>query len=204
MPRKTSGRSAFTLLEMLIVVVVMAILAAIVIPQMSEAAGNAKVAKILQVADVARTAVQAHQADTGQLAREFSNSADNKERALSIPQSYGAWNGPYFAHPLTDGDNPYGGIVRIYDDFNDGPVHPVGFDLTGRGNDSATGAGQYILFTQISELVAREIDQQLDQGIGGDWRATGRVEWANNTLMIFLMDVQDANRSRWAEDDYAF
>ena len=186
-------RTAFTLLEMLIVVVVMAILAAIIIPQMSEAAGNAKVAKILQVTDVARTAVQAHHADTGRLAREFSNSADNVDRQLSIPQTYGNWNGPYFAHPLTDGDNPYGGIVRIYDNFNDGPVHPVGFDLTGRGADTSTGTGQYILFSQISEAVAHEVDRQLDQGISGDWRATGRVEWSNGSLMVFLMDLIDSS-----------
>lgn len=183
--------SGFTLLEILIVVVVIAILAAVVIPQMSNAAENAKVSKVLQVADSIRTATQAHYADTGKLAREFSNSSDDAERQLSVPQSRPSWNGPYLTHPLTDGDNPYGGIVRVYDDFAAGPVHPVGFDLVGRGSDTATGAGQWVMFTLISESVAREIDAALDRGVGGDWRTSGRVEWQNDTLLIFLMDIAD-------------
>lgn len=186
---RTTRRTAFTLLEMLIVVIVISILAAIVIPQMSSASENAKVGKVLQIVDTVRTAVQAHYADTSTLCREFSNSSDDAERQLSVPQKTQNWKGPYLTHPLTDGDNPYGGIVRLYDDFTAGPVHPVGFDLVGRGSDTATGKGQYLMFTNISESVAKEIDETIDRGVGGDWRATGRAEWQNNTLMIFLMDV---------------
>ena len=171
--------------------IVISILAAIVVPQMTGAAENAKVSKVLQVVDVTRTAVQTHYADTGQLATEFSNSASDDQRQLSVSQVIPNWKGPYLGHPLTDADNPYGGIVRIYESFNEGPAHPVGFDLIGRGTDTATGVGQYIAFTQVSETVAREIDAVIDRGIGGNWRATGRIEWSHNTLMVFLMDVLD-------------
>jgi prepilin-type N-terminal cleavage/methylation domain-containing protein len=188
-PRQS--RAAFTLLEVLIVVIVIGILAALVIPQMSNASESAKVSKVLQVVDTMRTATQAHYADTSQLAREFSNSSDAAERQLSVEQDLANWKGPYLTHPLTDGDNPYGGVIRVYDEFAAGPVHPVGFDLIARGSDTATGAGQWIMFTQISEQIAREIDAAVDRGIGGDWRNTGRVEWQNATLMIFLMDVAD-------------
>ncbi|NOX59375.1 MAG: prepilin-type N-terminal cleavage/methylation domain-containing protein, partial [Planctomycetes bacterium] len=184
-------RKAFTLLEVLIVVIVIGILAALIIPQMSEAAGSAKVSRIIQLVDATRTAVQTHHADTGKLAREFSNSTATIEHQLSIRQDSYNWNGPYLDRPLAGGENPYGGIVRVYDRFDEGPAQPVGFDLLGRGSDTATGAGQYLLVTQISEIVGREIDAILDRGVSGDWRATGRVEWANQSAMIYLMDLQE-------------
>jgi len=184
-------RAGFTLLEILIVVIVIGILAAIVIPQMSNASESAKVSKVLQIVDGVRTAAQAHYADTSRLAREFSNSSAAAERQLSVRQDSPNWKGPYLTHPLSDGDNPYGGIIRLYDDFTTGPIHPVGFDLIAQGSDTATGAGQWLMLTQISELIAREVDQAIDRGIGGDWRNTGRVEWQNNTLMIFLLDIND-------------
>ncbi|GJM25642.1 MAG: hypothetical protein DHS20C16_20570 [Phycisphaerae bacterium] len=184
--------AAFTLLEILIVVIVIGILAALIIPQLSEAAGDAKVSRLIQLIDTTRTGVQAHHADTGRLAREFSNSTATHEHQLSIKQEYHNWNGPYFDRPLSSVENPFGGIVRIYDRFDEGPAHPVGFDLIGRGTDTATGTGQYLLITEISETVAREIDAILDRGVSGDWRSTGRCEWANNSAMVFLMDVHDA------------
>mgnify|MGYP003563740391 CR=1 FL=1 len=186
---RQSPRAGFTLLEMLIVVVVISILAAIVIPQMSSASDNAKIGKVLQIMDSVRTAAQAHYADTNRLAREFSNSKADAERQLSVTQTTPNWKGPYLTHPLTDGDNPYGGIIRLYDDFNAGPVTPVGFDLVGRGSDTATGAGQYLLLTEVPESLGLEIDRQIDRGIDGDWRVTGRCEWQNNALLVFLMDA---------------
>ncbi len=186
-------KNAFTLLEILIVVIVIGILAALIIPQLSEAAGDAKVSRLIQLIDTARTGVQAHHADTGRLAREFSNSTATHEHQLSIKQDYHNWNGPYFDRPLSSVENPFGGIVRVYNRFDEGPVHPVGFDLIGRGTDTATGAGQYMLITEITEPVAREIDAILDRGLNGDWRSTGRCEWANNSVMVFLMDIHESS-----------
>ena len=193
--RRQFRQPAFTLLEILIVVIVIGIMAALIIPHMSQAAGDAKVSRLIQLVDTTRTGVQAHHADTGRLAREFSNSTDTNDHQLSIKQDYYNWNGPYFDRPLSSVENPYGGIVRIYDRFDQGPVNPVGFDLIGRGSDTATGAGQYILITEISEEVARDIDAILDRGVGGDWRNTGRCEWANNAAMVFLMDLHDTPNS---------
>ncbi|HRX84399.1 MAG TPA: prepilin-type N-terminal cleavage/methylation domain-containing protein [Phycisphaerae bacterium] len=191
MSTRRQHRFGFTLLEILIVVIVIGILAAIVIPQMSSASENAKVSKVLQIVDTLRTATQAYYADTSRLAIEYSNSTDPTERQLSIKQDTLNWKGPYLTHPLADGDNPYGGIVRVYNDFTSGPVHPVGFDLIGSGTDSAIGAGQWVMFTQIPEGIAREVDATIDRGVGGVWSNTGRVEWQNDTLLIFLMDIND-------------
>ena len=184
-------RTGFTLLEILIVVIVIGILAALVIPQVSGAAEDAKVSKILSVVDSLRVAVQTHYADTGTLAREYSNSTDEADRELSVQQTTVNWDGPYLSNPLTDGSNPFGGIVRVYEDFTEGPIHPVGFDLIGRGTDTAVEEGQYVIFTNVSEVAAESVDKILDQGVGGNWRNTGRVEWQNNAMMIFLMDIYE-------------
>ncbi len=192
MGRHRIQNSAFTLLEILIVVIIIGILAALIIPQVSEAAGDAKVGRLIRLIDATRTAVQAHHADTGRLSREFSNSTATGEHQLTLKQTYNNWNGPYLDRPLSGAENPFGGIVRVYDRFDAGPAHPVGFDLVGRGSDTSTGAGQYLLITEISETVGRQIDAMIDRGVSGDWRVTGRCEWANNSAMIFLMDVQDA------------
>ena len=183
--------SAFTLLEVLIVVIIIGILAALVIPQVSGAAEDAKVTKILQVVDTARTAVEAHYAHTGKTAREYSDSNSETDHQLSIKQQRLNWKGPYLTHPLTTSDNPYGGTVRIYEDLEKGKVNPSGFDLIGRGTVTSEKSGQYIAFTQIDEVVAKEVNDVLDRGLSGKWQSTGRVEWSKNTLMIFLMDTND-------------
>ncbi len=190
LPIKFDNR-AFTLLEILIVVVIIGILAALVVPQMSGAAESAKVSKVLQVVDVCRTAAEAHYAHTGMTAREFSDSTSDADRQLSIKQASVGWKGPYIGHPLAASDNPFGGVVRVYDDFDSGSVHPGGFDLTGRGSDTSTGRGQYIAFTNIDEIHGKAIDDAIDGGIEGNWKNTGRVEWAKNTVMVFIADMPE-------------
>ena len=61
----------------------------------------------------------------------------------------------------------------MYNDFTSGTAHPVGFDLIGRGSDTATGAGQWVMFTQIPEGIAREVDTAIDRGVDGIWNNTG-------------------------------
>ncbi len=191
MSSPAARRQAFTLLEILIVVIIIGILAALVIPQISGAAEDAKVSKVLAVVDTLRAASESHYADTSALAAEYSDSTNEFERELSIKQSAPVWKGPYLAHPLTNGDNPFGGVVRLHKSFTDGPVNPVGFDLIGRGTDTVTGAGQYVAFTNVGETAAKTVNDALDKGIGGNWRSSGRVEWSKDTLMIFVMDVAD-------------
>jgi len=179
--------SAFTLIEILIVIVIIGVLAALVTPQLSGAADDAKVAKMLQVADAVRAAVQGHYNDTGQLPRENSNSTNTNQHELSLTQTTTGWKGPYLDHPLTTADNPFGGRVQVYTSFSGDAGG--GFDMMGGGSDSVTGNGSYIVFWSVPEEVAQAANDIVDQGIGGDWKQTGRIEWTNNRLVIFLMDI---------------
>ena len=191
---KTGKRRGFTLVEIIVVVAVLVLLAAIVIPSVGSVGTDAKAAKILSIVDSLKKAVTMHYTDTGRLAIEYSGSnyASSDYHQLSLSQSYSGWNGPYIDHPLTTGDNPFGGFVLLYSDLTGGSAKPNGFDLTGSGTASATGSGQFVAFSNVPESVAETIDDALDNGIPGDWETTGRVEYSsdnNGTVMIFLMDV---------------
>jgi len=181
-------RTGFTLVELLIVVLIIVILAAIIAPQLSGAADDAKVAKLLAVTSAVRTAVQGHYNDTGQLARENTNSTATNQHELGLTQTTTNWRGPYLDHPLTVADNPFGGRIDVFENFNGDAGG--GFDLMGSGSDTATGAGAYISFRNVPQSAAQAADSALDNGITGNWQTTGRVEWTNNQrLVIFLFDT---------------
>lgn len=181
-------RSAFTLLELLIVILIIFILAAIVAPQLTGAAQDAKVSKILAVSDALRAAVQSHYNDTGLLPRENSNSTATNQHQLGLPQTTVNWRGPYIDHPLTAADNPFGGRVQLFQTF--GGDAGGGFDLMGSGADTVTGNGSYVVFRSVPQTAAQAVDRALDNGVAGNWQTTGRIEWTNNQrLCIYLMDV---------------
>lgn len=186
--RQNIKRSAFTLLELLIVILILFILAAIVAPQLTGAAEDAKVGKILAVTDAVRTAVQSYYNDTGALPRENSASTATNQHHLGLPQTIANWRGPYLDHPLTNSDNPFGNRVQVLQTFAGDAGG--GFDLMGSGSDTVTGNGSYIVFRGVPQTAAQQVDQALDGGVGGSWQTTGRVEWTNNQrLCIFLMDT---------------
>lgn len=181
-------RGGFTLIELLIVILILFILAAIIAPQLSGAADDAKVAKLLAVTSAVRTAVQGHYNDTGLLARENTSSTATNQHELGLPQTTANWRGPYIDHPLTAADNPFGGRIDVFENFNGDAGG--GFDLMGGGSDTVTGNGAYISFRDVPQSAAQAADGALDGGIGGNWQTTGRVEWTNNErLIIFLVDT---------------
>lgn len=180
-------KRAFTMVELLIVIVIIGILAATLAPQLSNAADDAKIAKIISVADSLRTACQTHYSHTGTLAHEYSGYTEAANHELSMPQTTAGWKGPYIDHPLSKADNPFGQVVHLYESF---ATHGSGgFDLLGAGSDTVTGAGQVVVFWGVSEELGEDANDIMDEGIAGDWKSTGRVEWASNRLIIYLMDA---------------
>ncbi|MEM7202065.1 MAG: prepilin-type N-terminal cleavage/methylation domain-containing protein [Planctomycetota bacterium] len=182
----------FTLVEVIVVVAVLALLAGLVLPSVSSVTDDTKASKILATVDTLKKACDYHHTHTGALATETTTSTATRRHELSVEQRTAGWKGPYLDHPLSRGDNPFNHHIIVYESFSSGGGNaPVGFDLLGSGTDSATGAGQYVMFYNIPEETAQAINDTLDGGIRGSWQTTGRVEYVSSSkrLNVFLFDV---------------
>lgn len=179
----------FSLIEIIVAVSILVVLAGIAIPVIANQVDKAKAAKILNLAETLRGACERYRGDTGQYCREYTRSTANNNHRLSINQAaINGWDGPYIDHPLTRGDNPYGGHIYIYNNLtgSGGGVRPNGFDLTGGGAVTHMGPGNFVGFRDIPQEVAELVDEALDEGLPGSWDTRGRVEWYNNRLSLYL------------------
>jgi prepilin-type N-terminal cleavage/methylation domain-containing protein len=181
----------FTLMEVVVVVAILALLAGVVVPVFRSAQQDGQASKILAVADTLKKATEKHFADTGRLATEYSPTTAGAytgvaQHHLSMTQTYANWRGPYLDHPLTRADNPFQDAVYVYPALNIGQTSG-GFNLTGGGANTHTSAGQTAVFYGVPQVVAERVDAALDKNIPGSWQTTGRVEYSNNILAIFLM-----------------
>lgn len=187
------GERGMTLIEIVVVISILAMIAGLLAPAVSNAMQDAKATKILAVADACKKACAQHYADTGKYALEYSGSsyAAKNYHMLSLTQTYPGWSGPYMDHPLSTGDNPYGGFTYMYSNLVGGSAKPNGFSPTGSGTIS--GDGQFIGFSNIPENVAQLVDEAWDKGISASWKTTGRVEYTTangGTVMLLLMYEQ--------------
>ena len=129
MPVFRTRRSAFTLVEMLLVLVILATLAAIVIPRM---AGRSKQAQITaaksQIASI-ETALEAFEVDNG-----FYPKTGNLDVLVNAPPSSPNWKGPYLRKGVPS--DPWGNAYA-YD--YPGKHNPDGYDLMSAGPDGQVG-----------------------------------------------------------------
>lgn len=189
--RSMRNEGGFTLLELAITVSIIILLAGLLLPLIGDARRDAEVANIVSTVDALRKACIAHYADTGTYATEASNVAAAASHELSVSQSTTNWGGPYLDHPLTSGDNPFGGDVVVFEAMEAGGANANGFLLAGTGSPASTGAGQALTMTNIPEMVAQAVDAAMDQNVAGTWSETGRVEWSatNDTLIVYLISL---------------
>ena len=178
----------FSLIEVIVAVSILVILAGIAVPVISSQVEKAKVGKIVSLVETLRGACDRYKADMGTYPREIGTSRKDTYHLLSLkPKNDTNWDGPYIDHPLADMDNPFGGDVYLYDNLTGSKVTPKGFDLLGSGKKTHTGDGNFIGFTDIPQDIAEMVDEALDQGVKGNWKTTGRVEYQNNKLAIYLL-----------------
>ncbi len=188
---KTLKQDGFTLIELVVTIVIMTLLVGIAVPAIGTLQDDAKVAKILATTEAAKSSCERYYLDTSNYGREHSNSQSASWHRLSEKQTIKGWKGPYMDRPLGRGDNPFGGSVIIYPNFNGGTHKLYGneFRLTGPSASRRNGNGNFIAFDKIPQKVAEAVNAAMDDGISGDWRRYGRVQWKSSrggTLMIYM------------------
>jgi general secretion pathway protein G len=130
--RRSRPRSAFTLIEILVVIVVIAILATLVAPNVFQHVGAAKSATAVSQMQMLESALDAYRLDTGTYpTTEQGLAALNERPSINPPVN---WRGPYLrkAVPVDPWNNPY-----LY--AFPGEQNPNGFDLLSLGNDGLVG-----------------------------------------------------------------
>ena len=122
-------RSAFTLVEMLLVLFILATLAAIVIPKMTGRSQQAKVTAAQSQISSISMALDAFEVDNG-----FYPKTGQLDELTTQPANAPNWKGPYLSKgiPLDPWGNAY-----TYD--YPGKHNPNGFDLLSNGPDGRAG-----------------------------------------------------------------
>ena len=120
-------RSAFTLVEMLLVVTIIGILAALVIPRITGRTEQARItAAYTDIHGGIKTALDTFEVDNGFYPR-------NLQDLVTMPQNARAWHGPYIDNePVDPWSTPY-----IY--YFPGKHNPSSYDLLSAGPDQKEG-----------------------------------------------------------------
>lgn len=125
----TKARSAFTLVELLLVLVILATLAAIVIPKFAGRSEQAKVTAAQSQISSLQMALDAFEVDNG-----FYPKSGGLNLLLEQPSNCPNWKGPYLQKgiPTDPWGSPY-----IYE--YPGKHHQNGYDLMSMGPDGRSG-----------------------------------------------------------------
>jgi general secretion pathway protein G len=134
-PSSPQGRSAFTLIELLLVLVILGILAAIVVPKFTNRAQQAKIAAAKQEISTLEGALSLYEQDNGNFP-----SADQGLTALRVaPGNATGWHGPYLNHDVVNDPWEHQYIYRC-----PGSHNPDSFDILSMGPDGQEGTADDI------------------------------------------------------------
>jgi general secretion pathway protein G len=119
-------RTAFTLVELLLVLTILAILAGIVLPRMSGSTEKAKVSAALTQISTLGTALGVYEVDVG----NYPRGRDGLMALMQRPRDAQGWHGPYMEKDIPP--DPWG-HPYIYE--CPGKHNPSGYDLYATGPD---------------------------------------------------------------------
>ncbi|MCO4098912.1 MAG: type II secretion system major pseudopilin GspG [Gemmatimonas sp.] len=129
---RVSRRSAFTLLEVLVVIVVIALLATFVAPNLFRNVGDAKTATAKAQIESLSTALDTYRLDNGRYPSTAQGLAALWQKPTIDPPAN--WREPYVRKAIPD--DPWG---RPYVYLGPGKANPSGFDLATYGADGQPG-----------------------------------------------------------------
>jgi len=134
--RTRSVRSAFTLIELLLVMVILGVLAAIVVPKFTSRTDDARIAAAQQDISAMTTALDTFEVDNGRYPTndEGLNALSNAPSNLTS-----TWHGPYVGKPIVNDPWQHAYIYRC-----PGTHNPRGFDLLSMGKDGQEGGNDDI------------------------------------------------------------
>ncbi|MCA8958460.1 MAG: hypothetical protein KDC87_20445 [Planctomycetes bacterium] len=183
--------SGLTFVEIVVVLAVISLLAGIIVPSMMSVTKDAHATKIISTFQALRLACEQHYAHTGSMALEYSGSSYQAAtyHKLSMTQTTTGWKGPYIDHPISFGDNPFGTTIHLYNSVSALTNYAAGgFDMNGDGTDDITTDSNVLVVWGVPESTAKAVDDSLDRGnLGADWKTSGRVEWNNDILAIYII-----------------
>lgn len=131
-------RSAFTLIELLLVLVILAVLAAIVVPKFTGRTDDAKIGAAKATIRTIEGAMDQFELDTGR----YPTSEEGIRALLEPPANVTNWKGPYFKGDLKD---PWG---NEYAYRYPGTINPNGVDIFSFSKDGKEGNDDFGNWTE--------------------------------------------------------
>lgn len=139
--RRSHGKGAFTLVELLLVLVILGILAALVLPKFTGRTEQARITAALTQVSTFGTALDAFEVDTG----SYPRGQDGLSQLLVSPPDVTGWRGPYLKSDIPL--DPWG-HAYVYE--YPGRVNASGYDIVSMGPDGQPGTSDDIVNASIT------------------------------------------------------
>ena len=182
---KTTAKSGFSLLEIVIAISVLAIIAGVMTLRSGSLIEKGRVTNAIETIDVLKKACVMYHVDTGTYAREYGGSS-LANRRLSGTQTVNGWSGPYIDGQLPVNANPWAGTTRVYNTVTANGWIP-GFDVDGDGNNDVTGDGNMVYMSRVDASSAQKINDAIDKTTPGNWDESGRVRYVSGSELLLVL-----------------
>lgn len=139
MNRRQRRKSAFTLIELVVVMLILAILAAMIVPRIIGRAEDAKVARAVSDLSTVRSMLDNFRIDVGR----YPTSEEGLESLRSAPADAGGWRGPYSQKPI--GVDPWGNPYIYEWPGNDGDDSYILLSYGADGSPGGEGNNEDII-----------------------------------------------------------
>lgn len=126
----TRHRSAFSLIELLLVLVILAVLAALIMPRFTNRSEQARITATRSDIKTIETALATFEIDNGR----YPSTSEGLAALMQAPAGLESWNGPYLSN--TEFKDPWG---NAYLYVSPGQNNSEGYDLYSAGPNASEG-----------------------------------------------------------------